>query len=118
MRVERGHKDEWDIDTLSSVEVLDLAHGEVEESHVVLDLKRALRTSHTYRKRQPAQTERSDMTGSMHTHRCTETAIDLENGQLAESGRVLGFRKCAVRHDLIIARGLDKVPLPVYVYES
>jgi hypothetical protein len=96
--------------------VLDLTHGKVEESHVVLDLKRALRTSHTYEKRQPIQTERSDATGLTHTHRCTETTIDLENGQLAESGGVLGFRKCVVRHDLVISRGLDEVPVPVYMY--
>ena len=80
MRVERGHQNEWDINTLSGVEVLDLAHGEVEESHIVFDLKRTLRASHTYRKRSSVQTERSDATGLTHTHRCTETTIDLENG--------------------------------------
>ena len=52
MRIERGHKDERDIDTLGGVEMLDLAHGKIEESHVVFDLKRALRTSHTCRKEQ------------------------------------------------------------------
>ena len=113
MRIERGHEDEWDIDALSGVEVLDLAHSEVEESHIVFDLKRTLRASHTYRKRSSVQTERSDATGLTHTHRCTETTIDLENGQLAESGRVLRFRECAVRHNLIFTRGLDTVPVPV-----
>jgi hypothetical protein len=49
----------------------------------------------------------------MHTHGGTEATIDLENGQLVESGRVLGLREGAVRHDLVIARGLDTVPVPV-----
>jgi hypothetical protein len=49
----------------------------------------------------------------MHTHGGTEATIDLENGQLAESRRVLGLREGAVWHDLVIARGLDTVPVPV-----
>ena len=47
MGVEGGHKDEGNIDAVSRVQVLDLAHGEVEEGHVVLDLERALCTGHT-----------------------------------------------------------------------
>ena len=51
----------------------------------------------------------------MHTHGGTEATIDLENGQLAESRRVLGLREGAVWHDLVIARGLDTVPVPVKI---
>jgi len=56
--------------------------------------------------------KRFDTTRYMHTHRCTETAIDLENGELAESGRVPGFREGVVGYDLPIARGFDTVPVP------
>lgn len=44
--VERCHEDEGDVDAVSGVEVLDLTHGQVEESHVILDLEGTLRTSH------------------------------------------------------------------------
>lgn len=49
MRIKRGHKDERDIDTFGSVEVLDLADSKIEECHVVFDLECTLRTSHTCR---------------------------------------------------------------------
>lgn len=45
--VEGGHEDEGNVNTVSGVEVFDLADGKVEEGHVVLDLERTLRTSHT-----------------------------------------------------------------------
>ncbi len=48
----------------------------------------------------------------MHTHRGTKTSIDLENGQLAKGGRVLGLREGAVRHDLVIAGRFDAIPVP------
>ena len=48
----------------------------------------------------------------MHTHRGTETSIDLENGQLVEGGRVLGSLEGAVSHDLIIAGRFDAIPVP------
>jgi hypothetical protein len=46
VRIERGHEDERDIDALSGVEVLDLAHSKIEECHVIFDLERALGTGH------------------------------------------------------------------------
>jgi hypothetical protein len=49
----------------------------------------------------------------MHTHGGTEATVDLENGQLAESGRVLWLRECTVRHDLVIARGFDTFPVSI-----
>jgi hypothetical protein len=45
--VEGGHEHEWHIDLARGIEVLDLTHGQVEEGHVVLDLKGRLGTSHT-----------------------------------------------------------------------
>lgn len=45
--VERGHKDERDIDAAAGVEVLDLSDGQVEECHVILDLEGTLCTGHT-----------------------------------------------------------------------
>jgi hypothetical protein len=50
--------------------------------------------------------------GRIHTHRGTKTSIDLENGQLAKGGRVLGLREGAVRHDLVIAGRFDAIPVP------
>jgi hypothetical protein len=49
VRIKRRHEDERDIDTLGSVEVLDLADSKIEECHVVFDLECTLRTSHTCR---------------------------------------------------------------------
>ena len=49
MGVKRGHEDERDIDTLGSVEVLDLADSKIEECHVIFDLECTLRTGHTCR---------------------------------------------------------------------
>lgn len=45
--VERGHEDERDVDAVGSVEVLDLTNGQVEESHVILDLEGTLCAGHT-----------------------------------------------------------------------
>src|SRR6266852_1576061 len=48
MRVKRGHQNERDIDPMRRVEMLNLAHGKVEEGHVVLDLERRLCPGHTW----------------------------------------------------------------------
>jgi hypothetical protein len=42
------HEDEWDINALGGVKVLDLAHSEIEKSHVVFDFKRALGAGHAW----------------------------------------------------------------------
>jgi hypothetical protein len=44
--VERGHEHERDVDLARGVQVLNLAHGQVEEGHVVLDLKGRLCAGH------------------------------------------------------------------------
>ena len=49
MCVERGHQNKRDISALSCVEVFNLAHSKIEEGHVIFNLERALRTSHTCR---------------------------------------------------------------------
>ena len=49
MRVERSHQDKRDIGALSCVEVFNLAHSKIEEGHIIFNLERALRTSHTCR---------------------------------------------------------------------
>jgi hypothetical protein len=46
MGVERSHEDEGDIDTVGSVEVLDLTDGEIEEGHIVLYLESTLGAGH------------------------------------------------------------------------
>ncbi|SRR5258707_4716378 len=114
MRIERGHENERDVDALGSVKVLDLADSKIEECHVVFDLKCTFRTGHTCR-RHRVQMRGFSKDGQMHTHGGTKATIDLKNGQFAESGRVLGLREGAVRHDLVVARGLDTVPVSVKV---
>ena len=49
--IERGHEDERDIDAAGHVEMLDLANGKVEESHVVLDFEGTFGAGHTWRRR-------------------------------------------------------------------
>jgi hypothetical protein len=48
VRVEGRHEDKGHVNTAGGVEMLNLANGEVKESHVVLDFQSALSTSHTY----------------------------------------------------------------------
>ena len=47
MSVERGHEDERYIDFVGRVEVFDLTHSEIEESHVVFDLQGTFGAGHT-----------------------------------------------------------------------
>ena len=47
MGVERSHEDEGNVHLVSGVQMLDLADGQVEECHVILDLQSALRASHS-----------------------------------------------------------------------
>ncbi len=47
VRVKRSHQNERDIDAMRRVEMFNLAHGKVEEGHIVLDLKRRLGPGHT-----------------------------------------------------------------------
>ena len=49
MRVERSHEDEGDIDAARCVQMLNLPHGQIEESHVILDLQSTLGSSHAYK---------------------------------------------------------------------
>ena len=48
MGVERSHEDEGDIHLIGGVQMFDLTDGQVEESHVILDLQSALRAGHSY----------------------------------------------------------------------
>lgn len=63
------------------VEVLNLAHGEVEERHIVLDLERRL--------------------GASHAHRRAQATVDLEHGELVEDAGVRGRLEGVVGDDLL-----------------
>ena len=91
MGVERGHEDEGHVDTAGRVEVLNLADSEIEESHVVLDLEGTLRAGHT--------------------HRCTETAVDLEDGEFVETGGIFWSNEVGIGYDLVCSGRLDAVPV-------
>jgi len=88
--VERVHEDERDIDVVLRVQVLDLSHAQVEESHSFAHFNDRFR-AHT-------------------THGRAETSIELQDGELVEDGGVLGWRECAVRHYLLLLGRLDLVP--------
>ena len=62
--VEGVHKNERNVDVVGTVEVLDLAHRQVEEGHALTDFNNRL--------------------GTNATHRGTQTAIELDNSQLVE----------------------------------
>jgi hypothetical protein len=62
--VEGVHEDEGHVDVEAAVEVLDLAHGEIEEGHALTDL--------------------NDGLGTHATHGGTETTVQLDNGQLVQ----------------------------------
>jgi len=49
--VERSHEDHGNVHLISGVQMLDLADGQVKESHLILDLQSALRASHSYFRR-------------------------------------------------------------------
>jgi len=91
--VERGHKNQRHIDAASGVEVLDLADSEIQEGHVILDLERALCAGHT--------------------HRGTETTIDLEDRELVEILGVRGLGQLSIRDNLFLRWRLDEVPVKV-----
>jgi len=88
--VERVHEDEWDVDTVGLVEVLNLPNGQVEEGHAVPDL--------------------DDGLGSDTAHCGTETTVELEHGQLVKNGRV-NIVEDLVGLDLLWLRSSDLVPL-------
>lgn len=48
MGVERSHEDEGNIHLVGGVQMLDLADGQIEEGHVVLDLQSTFGAGHAY----------------------------------------------------------------------
>ena len=62
--VEAVHEDEWDVDVVCSVEILDLSNGEIEEGHAISDLY--------------------DRLGTNATHGSTKTTVELDDSQLVK----------------------------------
>ena len=56
--------------------------------------------------------------GDQRTHGGTETAIDLEDRELVEVGRILGLREIGIGHDLVFSRRLDAVPVTVKMIDG
>jgi hypothetical protein len=94
VRIERVHEHKGNVDLVFRVEVLDLAHGQVEERHAVANLDGAL-WPHA-------------------AHRRPETSVELEDGELVEDRRVWGLGKRRVRDDLLGCRRLDAIPFAVH----
>jgi hypothetical protein len=90
VRVERVHEDEGHVDPVLRVEVLDLAHRQVEEGHVVADF--------------------NDRLGTDTAHGGAETAVELEHGELVEDGRV-DRGEGLVREELLGVGGVDGLPV-------
>ena len=75
---------------MCGVEMLDLAHGQVEEGHVVLDFEGRL--------------------GTGHAHGGTQATVDFEDSELVEDGRVSGIFESIEWDNLVGGRRLDAVP--------
>ena len=70
-----------------------MADGKIEEGHAIANFDNGF--------------------GADATHRRSETAIELENGELVEKVGVVAFREGTIVDDLLgVWRG-DKVPIPV-----
>lgn len=88
--VERVHENEGDVDVELLVEVLDLAHRQVEEGHALAHL--------------------DDRLGSNTAHGSTETTIELEDGKLVEDRGVDAIEDL-VGADLFRLGRLDLFPV-------
>jgi len=96
--VEGVHENKRNVDFVLRVQMLDLPDTQVEESHSLTDLDRALR-------------------GTRHTHGSTETTIELENNKLIQEVTALSrLGKVIVANDLIGRRGADLFPLDLLAF--
>eukprot|EP00128_Syssomonas_multiformis_P005340 Colp12_sorted_trinity150504_noHs@14581 len=92
--VERVHEKKRDIGVISFVQLLDLADGQVQESHIVTNFNSTLRTSAA--------------------HGGTKTTIEFENNQFREQFLNIGVFRCIhlrVGSDSASAGGFDLVPV-------
>ena len=89
--VERVHEDKGDVDIVGAVQVLNLAHREVEEGHALTDL--------------------DDGLGANATHGSTETTVQLDDGQLVEEFNRGLVAQLTVVDDLGGLRRGDAVPV-------
>jgi len=81
--VEGVHEDERHVDVEATVQVLDLAHGEIEEGHALTDL--------------------NDRLGTNATHGGTKTTVQLDNGELVQE------LDGGVGTDVIVANNLGRL---------
>lgn len=82
--IEGIHEDEWDVDVVSGVEVLDLADGEVEEGHAFANLDYTLRSGAggAYMCKWVDVHACECNNNDSPSHGCSETSIELEYGEL------------------------------------
>ena len=101
--VERVHEDKGNVDIVGAVQVLDLAHRQVEEGHALTDL--------------------DDGLGAHATHGGTKTTVQLDDGQLVEElHRGLVAQFTVVNHLGGLRRGdavpADRVALGLVIEET
>lgn len=89
--VERVHQEERNVDSVCSVQVLDLADGKVQEGHAVTDL--------------------NDGLGADTAHGCTETTVQLQDGKLVQELDRLRVAQLLVVDDLAGSGGSNAVPV-------
>lgn len=95
--VERVHQNEWHVNAIDAVEVLNLAHGKIKERHAVTDFNHGL--------------------GANASHGCTETSVELQHSELRKELWVLALREALVRNDLRRLRWGNAVPFAEGVLE-
>ena len=91
--VERVHQDEWYVNIIGAVEILDLSDGQIQEGHAIANFDDRLRTHAT--------------------HRCTEATVELENSELAEESDRLGVGELIVVNNLVLCWWGNAVPIPM-----
>lgn len=91
VRVEGVHQDERYVYVVCSVQVLDLAHRQIQEGHAITDL--------------------DDGLGTYAAHGRTETPVELQNGQLVEEFDGFRVGKSIVINDLALVWRGNTIPV-------
>jgi hypothetical protein len=93
--VEGVHEDEWNVDVVLLVEVLDLTNGQIEERHAIANLNDRLWTDAT--------------------HGGTKTTVELEDRKLAKDGSIWLWGEVIIGNDLVSLWWRNAVPVPAMI---
>lgn len=91
--VERVHQEERHVRAVCSVQVLDLADGEIQKGHTVTNL--------------------DDGLGANATHGGTETTVQLQDCQLVQECDGLGVGQVIVVHNLTLGGRCNTIPVTI-----